>query len=63
MLKVSVLAISSIKNNYLMISTVLFCKDCGFYAGIILGTMQGSINILAVLPAFFVNTEPANKTF
>ena len=42
-----------------MISTVLICKDCSFYAGIILGTMQG-ITILAHY--FFVNTEPANKT-
>ena len=40
---------------------MLICKDCGFYAGIIPGTMQ-KIIILAVLPTFFVNTEPANKT-
>ena len=40
---------------------MLICKDCGFYAGIIPGTMQ-EIIILAVLPAFFVNTEPADKT-
>ena len=32
---------------------VLICKNCGNYAGIILGTMQ-KINILAVLPAFFM---------
>ena len=54
----SVLAISSIKNYYLMLSVMLICKDCE----IIPGTMQEFI-ILAVLPAFFVNTEPANKTF
>ena len=32
------------------------------YAGIILGTMQDYV-ILAVFQVFFVNTEPANKTF
>ena len=47
-LKASVLAISFIKNNYLMISMVIICKDCGFYAGIIPGTMQWVI-ILAFL--------------
>ena len=45
-----------------MISMVLIGKDCGHYAGIIPGTMQETI-IPAVLPAVFVNTEPANKTF
>ena len=45
-----------------MISAVLICKDCGYYAGIIPGTMQETI-IPPVLPAFFVNTEPANKGF
>ena len=46
----SVLAISSIINNhsYLMVSVVLICKDCGFYAGIIPATMQ---RILKALPA------------
>ena len=34
-----------------MISVVLICKDCGFHAGIISGTMQ-EIIILAVLLAF-----------
>ena len=53
--------LSSIKTNYLMISTVLICKDCGDYARIILGTIEGII-ALAVLPVFFVNTKPANKT-
>ena len=45
-----------------MISAVLICKDCGYYAGIIPSTMQETI-ILAVLLAYFVNTESANKTF
>ena len=34
---------------------VLICKDCGFYDGIIPGTMR---EILAGFPGFFVNTEP-----
>ena len=38
-----------------MISAALICKDCGFM-------LQGII-ILTVLAEFFVNTEPANKTF
>ena len=42
-----------------MISAVLICKDCGYYARIVPGMMQEPI-ILAVSP---VNTEPANKTF
>ena len=41
---------------------MLICKGCGFYGRIIPGTMQGII-ILAVLPAFFANIEPENKTF
>ena len=53
--------LSSIKTNYLMISAVLIYKDCGDYARIILGTMEGII-VLAVLPVFFVNTKPENKT-
>ena len=40
-----------------MISAVLICKDCGYYPGIISGTMQETIILV------FVNTEPANKTF
>ena len=53
------LAMGSVK-NYLMISAVLICKDCGLFARIIVGTMQGII-IIAVLPVFFVNTEPTNE--
>ena len=45
-----------------MISAILICNYCGYYAGIIPGTTQETI-IPAVLPAFFVNTEPTNKTF
>ena len=41
-----------------MISTVLIWENCGNYAGIILGTMQGIIN-LTVMLASFVNTKQA----
>ena len=51
-----VLALSSIKNNYLMISMVLICKNSGFLC-------WNYSRHNAALLAFFVNTEPANKTF
>ena len=41
-----------------MIIAVLICKDCGFHAGIIPGTMQ-EIIILGI----FVNTEQQIRFF
>ena len=40
--------LSSIKNNYLIISVVLIWKDCSNYTGTILGSMQ-VINVVALL--------------